>query len=149
MQITRQADYAIRAILHLAQLPPGTRASTAQIAQAQQIPLTFLAKIISQLSAVGVVRATRGAHGGVVLARRSAEVSLLEIVEAIDGPVTLSECTQNPNTCTLSDECVVRVVWCTVRAELANRLGNTSFEDLVAAKQKRETVTVNAEVVLN
>ena len=69
MQITRQADYAIRAVLYLAELAAGSRASTAQIASAQQIPLTFLAKIVSQLAALGVVRATRGALPKVIWPR--------------------------------------------------------------------------------
>jgi len=134
MQITRQADYAVRAVLYLARIAPGERASTAQIAREQKIPLTFLAKIVSQLSASGIVRATRGAHGGVALARPAGEISLLEIVEAIDGPVMLSECTINPDTCTFSDNCVVRVVWCETRAELAQRLAAARFDQLAAAK---------------
>jgi Rrf2 family protein len=137
MQITRQADYAVRAVLYLAQLGPGARASTAQIAREQRIPLTFLAKIVSQLSAAGVVRATRGAHGGVALARAPEEVNLLEIVEAIDGPVMLSECTVNPETCTLSDDCVVRSVWCEARSLLVSRLAQTSFAQLARTRVAR------------
>jgi Rrf2 family protein len=131
MQITRQADYAVRAILYLAQLTPGAQASTAQIAREQKIPLTFLAKIMSQLSASGVVRATRGAHGGVMLARSAREISLLDIVETIDGPIMLNECTLNPDTCELSETCQVRVVWCETRADLVKRLGETNFGQLV------------------
>jgi Rrf2 family protein len=134
MQITRQADYAVRAIMYLAQLNPGTRASTAQIAREQQIPLTFLAKIVSQLSAAGIVRATRGAHGGVTLARGADEITLLDIVEAIDGPIMLSECTLNPTTCSMSDQCVVRVVWCESRADLVKRLSQSSFGQLARAQ---------------
>jgi Rrf2 family protein len=134
MQITRQADYAVRAVFYLAQLGPGARASTAQIAREQKIPLTFLAKIVSQLSASGVVRATRGAHGGVALARAADEISLLEIVEAIDGPVMLSECTLNPDTCSMSDECIVRMVWCETRAQLVQRLGATNFGHLLSRR---------------
>lgn len=130
MQITRQADYAVRAIMYLAQLKPGTQASTAQIAREQHIPLTFLAKIMSQLSASGVVRATRGAHGGVALARGADEISLLDIVETIDGPIMLNDCTLNPQTCEMSDQCVVRVVWCETRADLVKRLGETNFGQL-------------------
>lgn len=131
MQITRQADYAIRAILYLARLKPGAQAATAQIAREQHIPLTFLAKIMSQLSAAGVVRATRGAHGGVALARGADEISLLDIVETIDGPIMLNDCTLNPQTCELSDQCVVRLVWCQARADLVQRLGATSFGQLL------------------
>jgi Rrf2 family protein len=134
MQITRQADYAVRAILYLAQLNPGTRASTAQIAREQRIPLTFLAKIVSQLSAAGIVRATRGAHGGVTLAHDADDITLLDIVEAIDGPIMLSECTLNPTTCIQSDQCVVRVVWCETRADLVKRLSQSNFGQLARAR---------------
>jgi Rrf2 family protein len=137
MQITRQADYAVRALLYLARLAPGTRASTAQIARDQSIPLTFLAKIVSQLSASGLLRATRGAHGGVTLARPAADISLLEVVEAIDGPVSLAECTLDPSTCAFSDTCVVRVVWCETRADLAQRLSRVRFDRLAAATPER------------
>lgn len=69
MQITRQADYAIRAMLYLANLQPGERAATSQIAENKKIPSSFLAKIISQLSIAGLIHTSRGAHGGVTLAR--------------------------------------------------------------------------------
>ncbi len=132
MQITRQADYAVRAVLYLANLKPGHRASTAQIAADQHIPLTFLAKIVSQLSASGVVRATRGARGGVTLARPADEISLLDVVEIIDGPITVNECTTDPSSCPMGSGCAVRPVWCDVRTELANRLSQTKFGQLVA-----------------
>src|SRR5262245_42602920 len=122
MQITRQADYAVRAIMYLSQLQPGAQVSTAQIAREQKIPVTFLAKIMSQLSASGLVRATRGAHGGVTLARSASDITLLDIVETIDGPILLNDCTLNPETCELSDSCNVRVVWCETRADLVKRL---------------------------
>jgi len=133
MQITRQADYAVRAVLYLARLGPGHRASTAEIARERKIPPTFLAKIVSLLSASGIVRATRGAHGGVTLAKPASELSLLEVVEAIDGPINLAECTLNPETCEFSDDCQVRVVWCETRTQLVERLGQTYFSTLARA----------------
>ena len=131
MQITRQADYAVRAILYLAQRGPGARASTALIAEDQNIPLTFLAKIVSQLSAAGVVRATRGARGGVALARPVDDISLLEIVEAIDGPMRLNECVLDPALCPQSDDCAMRAVWCGAQADLVAKLAHTKFGQML------------------
>ena len=65
MQITRQADYAVRAVLHLAQMKNGDRAATSIVAKEQHIPPSFLAKIISQLSIAGLLHTSRGARGGV------------------------------------------------------------------------------------
>src|SRR5512139_427392 len=95
MQITRQADYAVRAVLYLAQLGAEQRAATSQIAQEQSIPPSFLAKIVSQLSVAGLLQTSRGARGGVSLARSPEQISLLEVVEAIDGPILLNECVAN------------------------------------------------------
>ncbi len=131
MQITRQADYAVRAVLYLAKLGPNSRASTAQIAKEQLIPTTFLAKIVSQLAAVGVVRATRGARGGVTLARPAADISLLEIVETIDGPMALNECVIEPDRCPMSTACPVRTVWCDAQVKLATQLAQTNFAQLI------------------
>lgn len=133
MQITRQADYAVRAVLYLAHREAGARISTGQIAREQNIPLTFLAKIVSQLSAAGVLHTTRGARGGVALARPATEISLLEIVEAIDGPVMLNQCAVDPDLCAMSDNCVVRSVWCEVQVDLVKRLAETKFGHLVAS----------------
>lgn len=131
MQITRQADYAVRAVLYVSRLGPGGRAPVVQIARAQKLPVNFLHKIVAQLSAAGLVHTKRGRHGGVALTRPADEISLLEIVEAIDGPLRLSACTLDPSTCTMSDDCVVRVIWCQARAELARRLSLTKCGDLL------------------
>lgn len=127
MQITRQADYAVRAVLHLSELNNGGRAPTSKIASEQNIPPSFLAKIVSQLSVAGVVQTSRGARGGVSLARNAADISLLEVIEAIDGPITLNECVADPSACVFGDDCKVHKVWCEAQAQLVNRLAGTNF----------------------
>jgi Rrf2 family protein len=128
MQITRQADYAVRAVLYLAQLSPEQRAATSQIAEDQQIPPSFLAKIVSQLSVAGLLQTSRGARGGVSLARDPENISLLEVVEAIDGPILLNECVGNSGACTFGDSCPMRPVWCDAQVELVDRLKTTTFD---------------------
>lgn len=134
MQITRQADYALRAMLFLARQDPDTRAATSQIANVQRIPPSFLAKIISQLSIAGLIHTSRGARGGVSLARPASEISILEVVEAIDGPVTLNACTSDPKDCFFGDECPLRVMWCGTQAELIDTLRTTTFAKFVKPK---------------
>ena len=131
MQITRQADYAVRAVLYLAQLGPDKRAATSQIADDQQIPPSFLAKIVSQLSVAGLLQTSRGARGGVSLARDPEEISLLEVVEAIDGPILLNECVSNSGACTFGDSCPMRPVWCDAQVELITRLRTTTFDKFI------------------
>lgn len=132
MQITRQADYAVRAMLYLAGQQSNSLVPTAQIAKQQHIPQTFLAKIMAQLSAAGLVHSSRGAHGGVRLAQPPAEVSLLDVVEAIDGPMVLNECVADPSACPLGPNCAAHQIWCQAQAELVQRLHRTSFAQLAA-----------------
>jgi Rrf2 family protein len=133
MQITRQADYAVRAVLYLAELGTKQRAATSQVAQEQRIPPSFLAKIISQLSIAGLLHTSRGARGGVTLAREPEDITLLEVVEAIDGPIMLNECVGDSSTCTFDKDCPLRPVWCDAQEELVKRLKTTNFAGLLSA----------------
>jgi Rrf2 family protein len=127
MQITRQADYAVRAMVYLAQKGDEGKAATSKIAQEKQIPPSFLAKIVSQLSVAGLLQTSRGAHGGVSLARSPEEITLLDVVEAIDGPILLNDCVAENGSCAFSDSCAIRPVWCDAQKELVERLKSTNF----------------------
>jgi len=132
MQITRQADYAMRAVIYLAKLGPDRRAATSQIAEEQHIPPSFLAKIVSQLSVAGLLQTSRGARGGVSLARSADEISLLEVIEAIDGPILLNECVADSSVCTFGEKCAIRPVFCDAQAELVSQLADTSFGEITS-----------------
>jgi len=131
MQITRQADYAVRAVLYLANLGTSERAATSTVAEEQRIPPSFLAKIISQLSIAGLLHTSRGARGGVTLAREPEDISLLEVVEAIDGPIQLNECVAEDSQCSFDDSCPLRSVWSDAQNELVARLKKTTFAQLM------------------
>lgn len=131
MQITRQADYALRAMLYLAKLDLNQRAATSQIAEEQHIPPSFLAKIISQLSIAGLIRTSRGARGGVSLSRVPESITVLEVIESIDGPLTLNECTTDKNACPFGEDCPLRPLWCDAQSELVQRLRSTSFAQFI------------------
>jgi Rrf2 family protein len=132
MQITRQADYAVRAVLYLARMGNSERAATSTVAKEQNIPPSFLAKIISQLSIAGLLHTSRGARGGVTLARDPKDITLLEVVEAIDGPIQLNECVGSDGGCHFDENCPIKPVWCDAQEELVNRLKGTNFGDMLA-----------------
>ena len=128
MQITKQADYAVRAVHYLAKLNGEQRAATSQIAHDQRIPPAFLAKIVAKLSVAGLLHSSRGARGGVSLARSAEQISLLEVVEAIDGPIFLNECVgENGISCVFGEDCPIRPVWCEAQSKLVEILKNTNF----------------------
>jgi Rrf2 family protein len=130
MQITRQSDYAIRAVRYLAKNEASERISTSTVAREMKIPASFLAKIISQLSIAGLLHTSRGARGGVKLARDPKDISVLEVVEAIDGPILLNECVADTGTCSFEEDCPLHPIWHEAQEQLVQRLGNSSFASL-------------------
>ncbi len=127
MQITKQADYALRAVLYLARIDDGRKASTKDIAEKQRIPPSFLAKIVSQLSIAGLIQTSRGARGGVILARPPEQVTMLDVIEAIDGPVFLNDCTENSASCPFLGSCPLKEIWCEARTALVDKLSSAKF----------------------
>jgi Rrf2 family protein len=138
MQITRQADYAIRAVLYVSKLGADERAATRQIAKEQHIPPSFLAKIIAQLSLAGLLQTTRGAHGGVTLAKPAKQITLLDVVEAIDGPIMLNECVHDERACNFEQDCPLQPVWCNAQNELIQRLRGTNFGQFASLNYSRK-----------
>ena len=132
MEITRQADYAVRTMLDLSRQPVGMRVRTGEIAARQQIPPTFLAKIVAQLSVAGLLHTTRGAQGGLVLAKRPEEITLLEVLETIDGPIVFNRCAADPGHCPFGDTCEVQQVWADLQNTGTQKLGSVTFAQLVS-----------------
>ncbi len=136
MEISRRTDYGVRVILDLAAVSGNGRASTQEIASRQNIPGPFLAKIVSQLSLAGLVTTHRGAGGGVSLARPPSEISLLQVIEALEGPIRLNRCVIEPSQCPRDDVCPIHPIWAKAQVELTSLLQFTTFDELVDAAQK-------------
>jgi Rrf2 family protein len=95
-----------------------------------KIPASFLAKIISQLNIAGLLHTSRGALGGVSLAHTADKISLLDVVEAIDGPILLNECVGDPGACEFADDCAMHPIWSEAQQALVKRLRETTFATL-------------------
>jgi Rrf2 family protein len=103
------------------------------VAKEQSIPPSFLAKIISQLSIAGLLHTSRGARGGVMLAKPAQDISLLDVVEAIDGPISLNECSSPDGNCSFGEDCQLKEVWCDAQEDLVKRLKSTNFAQFASA----------------
>ncbi len=130
LQLTRGAEYAIRAMTYLAQFPEGHVASLHDIGEAQDIPESFLAKILQNLVRGGLTVSQRGAHGGFALARPAATISMQDVIEAVDGPITVNHCVLSPEDCTRSASCSVHRAWVRAQAQLMDVLGTVTLESL-------------------
>jgi Rrf2 family protein len=142
MEITRQADYAVRSMVHLSELPFDNRVSTASISEAESIPLPFLTKVISRLATAGLVTTSRGMGGGVSLARPPEEVTLLQVVEAVDGPIVLNHCLLRSGHCEREPDCAAHDVWAEIQNRLVQELDSVTMRELAdrqAEKKIRDT----------
>ncbi|MBJ6726320.1 RrF2 family transcriptional regulator [Geomesophilobacter sediminis] len=129
MELTRKGEYAIRGIIYLAQQPPGQVALISEIANAADVPQSFLAKIFQSFAKLGLVNSSRGTGGGFTLARPAGSITLREVVEAVEGPIL-------PNRCLLGDPCargggcLVHGVWKDVQFQVVQILDGVTIESL-------------------
>ncbi len=130
MQITRQGDYAVRSVLYLSRQPFKTISFVAQIAEEYKIPRSFLAKILQKLTKAKIVKSYRGVKGGFSLAKQPKEISLLDVIEAIEGKISLNICLKDKKSCELSKHCPVSPIWAAVQNRFTDVLKNTTFADL-------------------
>jgi Rrf2 family protein len=135
--IGRQTDYAARLVLHLASLEPGAQVPIAEVAARRLLPEPFLRRIVRRLAAAGLVATARGSGGGIRLARPAAEISLLDVVRAMEGGVVLNRCVDSAEACPLSDACPVQRQWTRLTRNLEADLATVRFSDLATSLEQR------------
>jgi Rrf2 family transcriptional regulator, iron-sulfur cluster assembly transcription factor len=139
MQLSRRADYGIRAMLDVASFPPENMVLTREIADRQGIPHVFLTKIVAQLVRDGLLRAYRGASGGLALGRPAAEISLRDIIESTDGPIALNRCVVDPGSCSRQPRCPGHEVWCQAQRDLVGLLDSMTLARLAVDATKADS----------
>ena len=130
MELTRKGEYAIRGIVYLAGRPTDKVCLLSDIAAAVDVPPTFLAKIFQQFSKIGLVKSFRGTGGGFMLGRPAENITLLEVVEAVEGPIIPNRCVTKPSDCDRSSHCLVHPVWNRVQGEVRNVLEGVTLKEL-------------------
>ena len=129
MQLSRKADYALRAIRYLSNLPKGKLGSINAIAEAESVPREFLAKILKDLTRSGILLSFQGVTGGYRMSKLPKEVSFLDVIEAIEGPVHINLCTElGPDCgCDQADTCQMRSFWITQEDNFKRALSKHHF----------------------
>ena len=138
MQLTRAADYAVRVMIHLAGQPASERATRVEIAARGDVPEAFLGKILQSLSRAGLIASHRGMSGGYVLGRPGEQITVLDIVEAMEGPVQLNACVGPNPTCERSPGCPVHDVWERAQEALTSVLKSESIASLAGKSIRRQ-----------
>jgi Rrf2 family protein len=141
MQITRAADYAVRVMVHLASLPPGTRVQKNALVELSEAPQSFLSKVLQRMVARDLITSRRGSGGGFELAGSAHQVSVLNVVEAIDGPIHLNLCVPGASGCERSLACAVHPVWVEAREALAKVLSKATMAKLARDAEAHKNLT--------
>ena len=136
MRLNQATDYAFRMVLYLAALPEGTKITGAALAEKQNIPERFLLKIMRSLTAAGIMKSYRGVEGGFALQRAPKDITLFDIIEAVEGQTELQRCLHDMDSCTrgCSSMCSIYAAFADIQRDLAKKLKSINFEDL--AKQE-------------
>jgi Rrf2 family protein len=130
MLVTREADYAIRTVLYLAR-ERERKANVSEIAHAMHIPKSFLAKILQRLVRNNILTSVRGVMGGFRLARKPIDITLLAVLEAIQGPAAINLCAVDGKKCKLSSTCCVHPIWIEIRKDVEKRLQKQTIANLL------------------
>lgn len=138
MKLSTRGRYATRALLDLALHHDEEPVLLKDIARRQQISLSYLEHLVAPLIAGGIVRSTRGAKGGVSLARPPEEIRLDEVIQLLEGSIAPVECITNPGVCSRSESCVTRDVWSELKRAINGVLQSVTLQDLVERQKRKQ-----------
>jgi Rrf2 family protein len=127
LELTKRADYAIRAVLALSRADDGERLSVRRIAADERVPQRFLPQVMGDLVRAGLVEGTVGRSGGYRLAKPSGEISMLEVVEAVEGDSRRRVCVLRGGPCALAGVCDVHAVFAAAQDDVIGRLRSTTI----------------------
>ncbi len=138
MMFNQATDYGFRIVLRLAKSPLGTRLEAMEISRNECIPERYLFKVMRKLSKAGIVKSYRGMNGGFALARLPELITLLDVVEAVEGPIYLNVCFKDENQCNRKSAgfCAVHQELASLRHDIYSRLNAINFKELLHKEER-------------
>ena len=139
MRLSTKGRYGTRAMVDLALNATNSPVSSRDIAERERVSRGYLEQILLRLSSRNLVRPVRGRAGGFLLARSASQITAAQIVEALEGPINVVDCTEDPACCERSFFCVTRDVWCGVSRAIDDHLSGITLADMAGReRQMRE-----------
>lgn len=145
MLLTSGCEYAIRAVLYVASQSGDAPVHVRAISDDLEIPFSFLAKVVGVLARRGILNSQKGRGGGVNLGRPAEEISLMEVVEAIDGPGSAERCVMGLPDCTDEKPCPLHGNWAGIREDVRAMFGESTVATMAAKLQSDESTTGTAQ----
>lgn len=137
MRITQEGDYALRVMLFLYKTGQGQRVEAKIISQHENIPLRFLLKLLRKLTVAGIVKSYMGYGGGYAAEKPPEEITVRAVIEAIEGPVSVNKCLEDPSQCNLgrADTCEIHKALSKVQQNLLKELDEINFKKILNSNQ--------------
>ena len=148
LRLSKKADYALMAIKHLAQKRDVSSTSAREIAEQYDIPIELMAKVLQRLVRMQLLASTQGTRGGYMLGRPAASISVADVIEAIDGPFTVTACSTDKHDCEQFNKCSIRDPLWRIRQRIAAALGTVTIAE-IAAENLSSPVSVSRAAVLH
>jgi Rrf2 family transcriptional regulator, cysteine metabolism repressor len=147
MLFSTKAEYGIRLMVELGRTADSAPVSLGAVAESEMLPLSYLEHLVAKLRGAGLVTSTRGAHGGYQLARPPEEIDMLEVVQALEGPIAPMECFHDEREgkvlCSHETDgghaCATKVLWTRVQGGVTKALSGTTVADLVEFASQHES----------
>jgi Rrf2 family protein len=148
LRLSKKADYALIAMKHLAQNTSGALSTSArEIAEQYDIPIELMAKVLQRLVRTGLLVSTQGTRGGYTLSRPSGAITVADVIEAIDGPFTVTACSTENNDCEQYSKCSIRDPLWQIRERIAAALGTVTIAEMAAERVETQAPVAHAAVV--
>ena len=148
-RVSRRLDYGLQLMTALASDPANASQPTAALASKLDMPLPFLHQIAHVLMQAGLIKATPGQKGGLRLSQQPQDISVLQIVEALEGPIILSPCTECDEKCPRHQNCATLIIWNDLQDRISGHLDNIHLDMLVDGKQQMPVFPVSSAYPLN
>ena len=146
IRMTKQTDYAIVVMTHLASAADSERQNARDLASLTSLPAPMVSKTLKSLARAGLLVSHRGAKGGYTLSRRPEEVNVAEIIDSLEGPIALMECSAGPGRCEQETNCAVRDPWQRINQAILETLRHVTLRELVGPPQEQFLYQESAEI---
>jgi len=142
LRITKEADYGIVLLAVLAENEPGEIVTAREVAERSGLPLPMVSKILRSLARSDVLTSHRGVTGGYSLDRSADDMTVAEIIRAIDGPISMVQCGVEPGACDQEAVCPTRINWARISREVERALESIPVSEMLTARDRRELLRI-------
>ena len=137
MKISTKGRYGLRILMDLAIHQSEKPRLIRDIAQSQQISEKYISRLVISLRKAGMIRSVRGVNGGFHLDRKPEDITLLEVVEVMEGPLSIVDCVTAPRKCRMHENCAPREIWCKLNEDIRGLMGGITLADILATYEKQ------------